>query len=219
MSGLGAIEGEDIISSLHFGGDTRVYVVTVRYRHGIVGGWYSAWRISVSEYEGNNAGCKEIICGVDTEEKSFRKWMELRVDLNGKNTSHLPYNILLHLHVVGVRYHRFLEVWNQWQGRCGWLVTHLYPFEVAVSRDVLVNLFHPLGDENNGLVEWWHGAGYNPEWLLNPPSPQSTLGGIPPSREMGTFPPTEVQYLYSSLLSHVTPTGCSRKFYLFLFVL
>ena len=33
---------------------------------------------------------------------------------------------------------------------------------------------------------------------------------------MGTFPPTEVEYLYSSLLSQVTPTGYSRKFYLFL---
>ena len=30
---------------------------------------------------------------------------------------------------------------------------------------------------------------------------------------MGTFPPTEVQYIYSSLLSHVTPTVGSSKFY------
>ena len=34
--GLGAIGGEDIISGLHFDGDTGVHVVTVRYRHDIV---------------------------------------------------------------------------------------------------------------------------------------------------------------------------------------
>ena len=56
----------------------------------------SALRISVSEYGGNNAGGKEIICGVDAEEKSFGKWMELQADL----------------HVVDVRYHHFLEVWD-----------------------------------------------------------------------------------------------------------